>query len=533
MIRAAVFGVGLAVALAAALWLRLPGLDERPVHADESVHFVKTGELLEHGRYEYDPSEYHGPTLYYAALPILFARRLSYESARPRDYRLAPALCGALMLLCLGLLADGLGRRASLAAAALLALSPVLVFYSRAYIQETLLAVFTLLAVGCGWRLTRRPCRAWAVATGVAVGLMLATKETAVLSLLCAAPAVWFARRSGPLPCAAGEGRGGGLPEIAPDDPAPLPASPRSAGGGGLIALSAACALATAWLFLSGWFTAPLAPLGYLHSFAPWLHRAGDAELHRHPVWYYEALLVWARRGTGARSPVMTEGFTVAFAVLGIARASRPLPRFLAVFTLLQLAAYSLIPYKTPWCVLTPLTGLALLAGCGVQDVLLFARRRWYLTALGLLVFAAGAGHLGREAWLATRKYEQDDRNPYAYAPTAPDVADVEDVVERLLAVAPQGRDTVVQVSSLDDYCWPLPWYLRRAHNVGWYVGPPPEPFAPLVLAVADVSKELGAQLETTHESVGFYGLRRKLSYELWVEKGLWRRLPTGPRPGA
>ena len=61
-------GILLAVVLLAAA-LRLPGLASRPMHADEAVHADKLGTLLEGGGYAYDPSEYHGPTLYYLTLP--------------------------------------------------------------------------------------------------------------------------------------------------------------------------------------------------------------------------------------------------------------------------------------------------------------------------------------------------------------------------------------------------------------------------------------------------------------------------------
>ena len=55
-----------AILLAAAL--RLPDLASRPMHADEAVHAEKFGALLEGRGYAYDPSEYHGPTLYYLTL---------------------------------------------------------------------------------------------------------------------------------------------------------------------------------------------------------------------------------------------------------------------------------------------------------------------------------------------------------------------------------------------------------------------------------------------------------------------------------
>ncbi len=61
-------GVFLALILLAGA-LRFPGLGARPMHADEAVHADKFGTLLEGGGYVYDPSDYHGPSLYYLTLP--------------------------------------------------------------------------------------------------------------------------------------------------------------------------------------------------------------------------------------------------------------------------------------------------------------------------------------------------------------------------------------------------------------------------------------------------------------------------------
>src|SRR5690348_6593443 len=56
------------LAAGAALLLRWPGLNRRPMHNDEAVNAVKFGELWEHKGYKYDPNEHHGPSLFYATL---------------------------------------------------------------------------------------------------------------------------------------------------------------------------------------------------------------------------------------------------------------------------------------------------------------------------------------------------------------------------------------------------------------------------------------------------------------------------------
>lgn len=58
--------LALLLALAGAIALRLPNLAARPLHNDEAVNAIKVTELWQHGRYAYDPDEYHGPALHCA-----------------------------------------------------------------------------------------------------------------------------------------------------------------------------------------------------------------------------------------------------------------------------------------------------------------------------------------------------------------------------------------------------------------------------------------------------------------------------------
>src|SRR5512140_3275027 len=136
----------LLLALALAALLRLPHLDERPMHNDEAVNAVKFGKLWETGVYRYDPNEHHGPTLYYAALA---AGRLTaapdYDHYSENRLRLVTVLFGLGLLVLLPLLIDGVGRIGFAWAALFIAVSPALVFYSRYFIHEMLLVCFSLL----------------------------------------------------------------------------------------------------------------------------------------------------------------------------------------------------------------------------------------------------------------------------------------------------------------------------------------------------------------------------------------------------
>jgi predicted membrane-bound mannosyltransferase len=167
--------------LVAAAAARFTSLDHRPMHADEAVLADKFGAFLATGRYAYDPHDYHGPVLAYAAwAPALFTGRTTYESLTEPTLRLAPAIAGVLVALSPLLLISVIGLAPALWASAFLAVSPAMVYYSRYFIPEMLLVLGTAVLLIALLR------RCWFVAALAAV-LMLATKETALLAFAAAA----------------------------------------------------------------------------------------------------------------------------------------------------------------------------------------------------------------------------------------------------------------------------------------------------------------------------------------------------------
>ena len=153
------------VLMAAAL--RFPGLGRRPMHTDESVHAAKMGALVEHGRYAYDPVEYHGPTLnYLTLLPARVLGMARYVDLDERTLRSVPATMGVLEVAAAALLIPLIGAPAALVAALLTALSPATVFYSRYYIQETLLVFFSFGALISMCRYLSTPRVRWATGAG-------------------------------------------------------------------------------------------------------------------------------------------------------------------------------------------------------------------------------------------------------------------------------------------------------------------------------------------------------------------------------
>ncbi len=113
------FGIAIVVLWFIALGVRLPHLDERPMHTDEAVQADKAGVLWTTGKYKYDPEEYHGPSLYYFTIPLLELSGVqNYAQSSESNYRLVTVLFGAGLVFLLLLTIDGLGPWASVWAAA-------------------------------------------------------------------------------------------------------------------------------------------------------------------------------------------------------------------------------------------------------------------------------------------------------------------------------------------------------------------------------------------------------------------------------
>src|SRR5262245_42893536 len=166
------------VALMVATWIRFDQIGIKPFHHDEGVNSYFLVNLADNGVYQYNPNNYHGPTLYYFALVAMrvFGRN---------DFalRFTPVLFGILTVLLLWPFRRHLGVIGTPAAAFFLALSPGLVYYSRDFIHEMSFGCFALGIVAGAWRYAESKRFRWLALTALSIGLMMATKETVIINL--------------------------------------------------------------------------------------------------------------------------------------------------------------------------------------------------------------------------------------------------------------------------------------------------------------------------------------------------------------
>jgi uncharacterized protein (TIGR03663 family) len=123
--------------------LHLVQLGTHALHHDESIHAWAALHLLQDGTYKYDPV-YHGPVQYYAVAAafgvssavgkvagLFLGAAKTWDGTSDFTARLAPALAGVALTAMALLLRRRFGPRAALAAGALAAFSPNVLYYSR------------------------------------------------------------------------------------------------------------------------------------------------------------------------------------------------------------------------------------------------------------------------------------------------------------------------------------------------------------------------------------------------------------------
>jgi uncharacterized protein (TIGR03663 family) len=425
--------------LAGGAWLRLAQIDRRPFHADEAVQAYQTWHLLRGDGYTYDPADKHGPFLYYAAAGAARVAGWTPAALDERRLRLVTFLAGLLTLALCAASAPRLGVRPAIVATALLALAPLAILYDTYFVQEAWFCLETWALFFALLRLLEKPNVQRAIVVGLLAGLMQATKETSVLHFAALGAAALVVR-----------------------SPRELAREWRR----GLLALAAALVVYLA--FYSNFGTRWSGVVDGVRTYFTYAGRAA-ASAHDQPWYYYLRLLSpHSVGGVGWGEPVL-----LAVAGLGAIAAfrpgARPAHRAVAVFTLVLLAIYSVIPYKTPWLLLTPYVGLVLLAGLGVTRAAAWRPGPVSQAIAAVLTFAllAGASRITRAA---TDRYAGDERNPYLYQATSPQFPLLLARLQEIKAAA--GRPLRLAVVS-PDHAWPLPWYLRDEPTTGYFTSLP------------------------------------------------------------
>lgn len=458
-----VWQIGMIAILLIAAVLRLYDLDLVPLHHDEGVNGNFLVRLVRNGDYRYDPENYHGPTLYYFAALIPWIARLLFGVAARDHYglttfaiRLVPAVFGLATVGLIFALRRRLGTVATLAAALMLAVSPGAVYLSRYFIHETQFVFFTLAIVVAGLRFYDTRNLTYLILASASAALLFATKETAMISmavlLIAFALTHVYPRVFRKALARPSRGRRPGVPQSA------LREFLSNFGTTNLAVFGAIAIAVFVFLnvvFYSSFFTNSQGIYDALKTFEIWTKTGQTA--HVHPPLTYVRWLV------RQESPLFFLG--VAGAALVVLKPKNSVALFVALWSFGLIAAYSLIPYKTPWLVLNFIVPLALIAGYAVQVIYELAQGQVRLVVMALLLPVAVSTYQTID--LNFINYDNDQPYyVYVYAHTRRGMLDLVRNIKQIAAER-NGSQTGITIVS-PDY-WPLPWYLRDFPNTAYF----------------------------------------------------------------
>jgi uncharacterized protein (TIGR03663 family) len=416
--------------------LRFWGLDLRPVHHDEAVNGWFVDGLYARGYYQYDPANYHGPLYFYvvALFGKIFGRNIS-------ALRVPPVLFGAALTFVPFVFRRWIGFRAAWISTAVLVVSPAMVFFSRYSIHETAFALSCVLFLRV-WLVAREPgaTKGTWILLGVMLGLMATLKEnfTVFGAALFMAEAVMAVQNRG------------------------LPRKMDRVFFRG-IGIAVAVASLLVVVFFTGFFQDRDGVMKFFSAFLKWSETGSKGNGHEKPFLYWITLLAqleWpALLGLFA-------GFVIPFLKSGFARINAWTGTFLWLI-------YSLVSYKTPWCVLSFLVFLVINFGISADAILsALAPKKKNSSPFKRNVFAgfliSGSIFLGYQAFEVSWLNPDQDGHPYIYGQTYRDFTGPVDRILSSIRATPGGLEkTRVQVIS--SFTWPLPYLLGEVRQTGYY----------------------------------------------------------------
>jgi uncharacterized protein (TIGR03663 family) len=562
---------GCFVIAAVASFLRFYDLLLKPLHHDEGVNGFFLTTLFREGVYKYDPSNYHGPTLYYIALA--FTKVFGLETF---PIRASVGVFGVLMVVLTFFLRKYIGTIGSLVAALLLALSPGMVYISRYFIHE-IFFVFCSFAVVLGvlFFIEGRKPGIWATAwmallllvcflppalnivalfrlqnetavwtlrggfflieavlvflvmrallewnegrplylllASASTALFFATKETAFITLgtmAIACASVWLWRKFY-----------GGIfgAQVGADDLAPVALTwktfrERLGGGTDLLLLTIAVAVIFIYvtvLFFSSFFTYAEGVAGAVKAYAFWT-KTGTGD-HTQNGW-----LGYGKWLLKIESPIL---FLSALGTLiAFVKGRHRFAMFAGLWAFGLFAAYTLIPYKTPWLALSFILPMCLVAGYGINE--LFAARDGAMKGIAALLTAASLGILGYQTTDLNFNRYDDDSMPYVYAHTRRGFLDLIRQIEYYAEKSGKGKEATIEVVS-PDY-WSMPWYTRHYKNANYHGHIVDANTAEMIVAKKDEQDaEIRAKYAAHYKQVGEYPLRPGVDLILLVRRDL------------
>lgn len=580
--------MGCIAVTAIASFLRFFWIEIKPLHHDEGVNGFFLTKLFRDGFYQYDAANYHGPTLYYFALA--FTKVLGLETFA---VRYSTAIFGVGIVILALCLRKYLGKIGALSAALFLALSPGMVFISRYFIHEILFVFFTFaVVVAVIYFMEKDTAGIWSnvlmaallltclmpiptlipnaiadvapdvfgdmqntagmalrtvfffieaaivfvimlmlskwrdgkpiylILASASCVLIFATKETAFISLgtmVIAFFCIWMFRN-----VFVDHNR---LEETwkEPIELTPINFMQNLGVGADRVLLLSAVGFIFIYvgiLFFSSFFTFPDGVRRAFEAYEIWTATGTKDHADKSHLMY----VYWM----GAlEAPIFALGALGSLMAFWIAQ--HRFAMFAALWGFGLAAAYTIIPYKTPWLALSFILPVCLIAGYAINELAVNRKFQQKGIAAILVVVASGV-LLYQTIELNFFSYDNEQRS-YVYVQTKREFLDMLAKIDEFAAKSGKGKELSGAIVSKD--YWPMPWYMNEYPNMVFHGEPVPARTNDVIITSIEQEKECEdddfstipcSQIKSykdNYEFIGTYPLRSGVDLNLYLRNDL------------
>ena len=422
-----------------ATFLRFFLLGIKPPHFDEGINGWFVDQMVKNGFYKYDPTNYHGPLHFYVLFvsQALFGRNLI-------ALRLPVVLVSITSVWLTLKFEVFVGRNVSRLAALAMAISPAFVFYGRYSIHEVWLLMFSMLFILGLLGLRKFGKRNYLWCAGMGLTGMILSKETYILHLVCAIAAgvVCYLSNSFRRMTDA--------------------RSAKQTWDNMDLTVVAGTGIALIVLFYTGTFFHWNGVKGIFQAYAAWFETGSNGHGHEKP-WYYWVKIMSPSFEFGQADcfgyelPALA-GLILCFFVLRLRDFSL---RYLAVYGVGTLAAYSIVNYKTPWCIISFIWPFLFIFGAA-SLIIPSQYKRWTYGVSAVFLLGSLGSSISLNYFRCTT-----DTEPYVYVQTYNDIYRFTDPLLRLARLNPLAYQLTGHVIRASPY--PLPWILDDFAHIGYY----------------------------------------------------------------
>jgi uncharacterized protein (TIGR03663 family) len=249
----------------------------------------------------------------------------------------------------------------------------------------------------------------------------------------------------------------------------------------------------------------------------------------------FEAYAIWTKTGNKdhtqsgfwgyLRWGIIIEAPTILMGAFGLLiavfRGKHRFALFAALWGFGLFVAYSMIPYKTPWLMLSFLLPMAIAAGYAFNELFRSddISKRASAAVLGVLSVSI-------MAWqaidLSFINYDED-RLPYVYAHTNRQFDEMIEYIEEVAELSGKSKQAKIQIVS-PDY-WPMVWHMREYPNAVFHgrIAEADGAEAIVVKFNSPQEQEAARKYGAEYQSVGVYKLRPGVELSLYLRKDLVR----------